>query len=165
MESTKTVIEELSEAQATIAALTAERDALKAGSEKAATDHKAAVDALTVERDALKATVEAKDAEIVKAQEAHAAAMAAEVSAHAKTRDDLGVAKNALRNPAFAAAARLVLADATTEGAPAAQSKADGEPTTSEEAHKMYNAIDPKAGDGRAREAFRKKYGKLLGIA
>ena len=152
------VITELERVKAENATLVTERDALKASHEQS----QKTVESLTVERDAFKATAEkaTADAEAIKAD--LGGKLDAESKAHENTKELLGVAKQALKNPAFAAAARVALGAATAEGAPAKPEAAEGEPTTAKEAHQMYNAIDSR--DGRAREAFRNKHKELLGL-
>jgi hypothetical protein len=146
---------DLAAAQALIATLTQERDA------NAATV--AAAQATIAERDA---TLTAQAGEIVTLKASVAdltAKRATEAKAHEETRDKLGLARQALANPSFAAAARqgLGIDKVTAEGSPAAE-PVEGEPTTAKEAHKMYNAIDSR--DGRALEAFRNKHAVLLGL-
>jgi chromosome segregation ATPase len=147
-----TVVDQLAAAQAQVATLTGERDAM------------------ATELDALKASCATHEAAIAESKatiEAHVAtiaerdaSLAAERETHQRTRDQLGVARTALSTPAFAAAARTALAIGSAEGEAQATETAADEPQTSEEAHAAYAKIT----DHREKQSFRNKYKALLGI-
>jgi len=150
---------DLAVAQATIATLTKDRDVNAAAIAKAQATiagHVATIATHAGEIVTLKASV-------TDITDKHAA----EVKAHEDTRDKLGLARQALANPSFAAAARqgLGIDRATKEGSPAAEPKASGEPTTKEEAAEQYNRmLDDKGVGAKALADYRGKYKELLGI-
>ena len=148
----KTVVEELADANERIKALEGEKaagltqiEALTGEVEKAKADGKAALD--------LAAKAESEKADAIKALEG-------EKAEHGKTQGELSAAKadlaKVLANPAFAAAAKAGLVKGTEEGG----SVAGKEFATRAEAEAAYRQIN----DAKERAAFRAKHKEILGL-
>jgi hypothetical protein len=153
-----TVVTELENAMARI-------DALEASAKSAADASAAAHAAVTAERDAAVAALSAEKEVSAKAGEAIAAA-AAELKVVqdecAKVKADLELAKSALANPAFAAAAYVGLKMATPEGGSEAENVKPE--MTYEQATAAHDAIEGEDAieTARMREAFRAEHAKEL---
>jgi chromosome segregation ATPase len=147
-----TVIQELGEANRqlaanaeTLAALTVERDALKAS----------AAD-MVAKADAARVASEKQIAEITEKLTASESALIAERKGHEETRAALDVAQKKLANPAFVDASVKGEQKAIVAGGEASSVV----PMTFEQAHKAYNAIPPT--DAKARAAFREAHANEL---
>lgn len=152
-----TVAKQLETALARIAEL----DAAAQASAKALADAQAEVKALTVANGNLQEAAQASAKALTEAKAAHEVALKAEQQAHEASKAELAKAKEALKNPAFAAAAAAGQKTATEEGG----SPASDKPMTKEEAIKAYSGMPNKTmDDARARAEFRKAHAELLGL-
>lgn len=142
-EESKTIIQQLADAQAALADATGKLQALNA-------THADVLKGAETMKIALAAADEAR----VKAK----GLLKVEQDAHKATQAELATAKQALANPAFADAARKGSAGAGHDGGVAGSEVAC--PQTKAEAMKQYNALESAA----ARAQFRKQHAKLLGI-
>ena len=148
-----TVVEQLVESQARVAALEGD---LKLAAEKALGDAQslaAAVEAKAEVEAALKAMGEVHEQALADAAEARTKLE----TALAETKAELEKAQAALANPAFADAAIVGRPETAQSGMPPAEET----PLTHEAALKKYCALE----DSRARAEFRKANWKILGIA
>ena len=101
----------------------------------------------------LKAKAVDSDAAHVKAMEEAVKVLEAEKAEHQKAKDELGLVRKALDNPAYAAAAAKGSQQAVEEGE--GEAKAE---KTFEQAHAEYKAIE----DPRARAEYREQHAKEL---
>lgn len=150
-----TAIEEITSLQASVTALTAERDALKA----AAAKHEEAIQASVKQVETALADSAKTRADLATAVEAHAKATADTAVKVTALESDLAKAKGQLRDPAFAAAAAAV-SNPVPVGAEGGTAK-----LSSEQAIAQYNAM-PRATREDAKElaAFRAANWEVLGI-
>lgn len=150
-----TVVDQLADSQAQVAALTGALEAAQAQiAEQTARADKA--------ESGMAATTADCDAKLKAAADALATtegALAATREEAQRSRDELGIARRALAMPSFAQAARQALAIGTPEGTPPAPAAGD-EIETKEQALAAYGKLT----DAREKAEFRNKHKGLLGI-